>query len=50
MHTYIIAEAGVNHNGNLKTALALADAAKKAGADCTPVLYIVCAAAVYGGE
>ena len=30
-HTYIIAEAGVNHNGNLKTALKLCDAAKKSG-------------------
>jgi N-acetylneuraminate synthase/N,N'-diacetyllegionaminate synthase len=29
----IIAEAGVNHNGNLKTALELCDAAKEAGAD-----------------
>ena len=34
MSVFIIAEAGVNHNGNFKTALALADAAKKAGADC----------------
>ena len=29
----IIAEAGVNHNGDLNTALALCDAAKKTGAD-----------------
>lgn len=29
----IIAEAGVNHNGNLNTALKLCDAAKEAGAD-----------------
>src|SRR5688572_27527602 len=32
--TYIIAEAGVNHNGNLKTAMALIDAAKNIGVDC----------------
>lgn len=31
--TLIIAEAGVNHNGNFKTALQLCDAAKEAGAD-----------------
>jgi N,N'-diacetyllegionaminate synthase len=30
---FIIAEAGINHNGDLKTALRLIDAAKKAGAD-----------------
>ena len=29
----IIAEAGVNHNGNLDTAFKLCDAAKEAGAD-----------------
>lgn len=34
MSVFIIAEAGVNHNGNLKLALKMADAAKKAGADC----------------
>lgn len=34
MHTYIIAEAGVNHNGQLGLALKLCDAAKKAGVDC----------------
>ena len=34
MSVFIIAEAGVNHNGDIKLALALADAAKKAGADC----------------
>lgn len=34
MHTYIIAEAGVNHNGQLDLALKLCDAAKEAGADC----------------
>lgn len=32
-HTYIIAEAGVNHNGRLDLALQLCDAAKKAGVD-----------------
>ena len=31
--TFIIAEAGVNHNGLLKKALTLIDAAKAAGAD-----------------
>ncbi len=34
MGIYIIAEAGVNHNGSFKLACELADAAKKAGADC----------------
>lgn len=34
MHTYIIAEAGVNHNGQLDLALKLCNAAKEAGADC----------------
>ena len=34
MHTYIIAECGVNHNGNVKTALKMVDAAKDAGCDC----------------
>lgn len=33
MHTLIIAEAGVNHNGRLDLALKLCDAAKEAGAD-----------------
>lgn len=32
-HTYIIAEAGVNHNGHLDLALKLCDAAKEAGVD-----------------
>lgn len=34
MGTYIIAEAGVNHNGSLDIALQLADEAKKCGCDC----------------
>ena len=33
MHTYIIAEAGVNHNGNESLALQLVEAAHAAGAD-----------------
>jgi len=32
-HTFIIAEAGVNHNGSLELALQLIDAAKASGAD-----------------
>lgn len=33
-HTFIIAEAGVNHNGDIGLACRLVDAAKEAGADC----------------
>ena len=33
MHTIIIAEAGVNHNGSLDLAYKLIDAAKEAGVD-----------------
>lgn len=34
MSIYIIAEAGVNHNGDRETALKMIDAAKKCGCDC----------------
>ena len=34
MKTYIIAEAGINHNGDINFAYNLVDEGKKAGADC----------------
>ncbi|MCR5214378.1 MAG: N-acetylneuraminate synthase [Eubacterium sp.] len=34
MYTYIIAEAGVNHNGSEELAMKMIDIAKKCGADC----------------
>ena len=34
MKTYIIAEAGVNHNGSLRLAKQMVDKAKEAGVDC----------------
>jgi len=36
-HTYIIAEAGVNHNGSIATAKKLIDAAVSAGADAAGI-------------
>ncbi len=34
MNTYIIAEAGVNHNGSIELAKLMVDKAKEAGVDC----------------
>jgi sialic acid synthase SpsE len=34
---FIIAEAGINHNGSLAIAKKLVDLAKKAGADCLKI-------------
>ena len=34
MKTYIIAEAGINHNGDIQTAFKMVEAAKNAGCDC----------------
>jgi len=34
LKVFVIAEAGINHNGELKLAKKLVDAAKDAGADC----------------
>ena len=38
--TFIIAEAGVNHNANLDMALQLIDVARTAGADSEDILFI----------
>jgi N,N'-diacetyllegionaminate synthase len=46
MSVYIIAEAGVNHNGKLESAKELADIAKDAGADCVKFQTFVAAALV----
>lgn len=39
LHTYIIAEVGVNHNGKLDLAYKIIDAAKNAKADCVKFQY-----------
>lgn len=39
--TYITAEAEINHNGDLKTALAMVDAARATGADAIKFQYVV---------
>ena len=36
---FVIAEIGVNHNGSIKTAFKLIDAAKEIGADCVKFQY-----------
>ncbi len=36
---FVIAEVGINHNGNLKTAMRMVDAAKRAGAECIKFQY-----------
>lgn len=40
MKTYIIAETGVNHNGNRELALKMIGAAKSSGCDCIKLLSI----------
>ena len=34
MAVYVIAEAGVNHNGSVKNAFKMIDCAKECGCDC----------------